>query len=220
MSLFLLFSMTQGYVYSLGEYVSATGEQTLFKSVHNRRNREKKCQQSCSATEGSWGTACPITLLCKESCCIIKMLNPRDFHMSASQVCSELSIIKAKETAAQLWKIKNSLKVKGLGRWAVSSRTAAGFLLANRKKTAQVELAVTRVGNTSSYRRSPALQVASYQAQKGEGACDGFSSTLKADKEGFWDYSKIIWFNCKIRWVILALSAAVSLVQGLSALLS
>lgn len=32
----------------------------------------------------SWGTACPISLLCKGSCCI--MLNPHHFHMSAPQV--------------------------------------------------------------------------------------------------------------------------------------
>lgn len=47
---------------------------------------KKISQRSGAAAEGSWGSACPITLLCKGSCCIIKTLNPCDFHMSGPQV--------------------------------------------------------------------------------------------------------------------------------------
>lgn len=46
MSLLLLFSMTQGDVSSLGEDASATGKQTIFKSVLDGRNREKNVSRA------------------------------------------------------------------------------------------------------------------------------------------------------------------------------
>lgn len=103
---------------------SATGEQTIFKCVLDGRSREeeeKKCQQSLAAAEGSWGTARPITLLCKGSCCIIENA---EFPVISTWVllrcdlpCSEPRIIKAKEAASK----KNGELIKSQERGSLGS---------------------------------------------------------------------------------------------------
>ncbi len=103
--------------------------------------KKMSAEQCCGW--GSWGTACPITLLRKGY--IIKTLIPRDFHMSGPQVWPGVfGAAHHQSKGGSIAKIKNSLKVRSMGHRAASSRTAPRCLLTKGSQTAEVELAVTR----------------------------------------------------------------------------
>lgn len=89
----------------------------------------------------SWGTACPISLLCKGSCCI--MLNPHHFHMSAPQVWP--GVLGAKREPAMLRrKIKESsleIRTRPLG----SEQRDSSRLFTHKGKPEKMDtLALTR----------------------------------------------------------------------------
>lgn len=198
MSLLLLFTMTQGGRLRPWGGCFWDGRANNIQICALTVEAGKKCQQRSAAAEGSWGTARPIMLLCKGS--LLHNQNaespwfPHEWSSGATwraQSCAASKQRRQHRCSAK--KIKDSLKVRSVDRWAASSRTAPGCLLTSGNQTAEVELAVTR---EEEHILRPLLScltgcITWGSNGMGEGVHDGVWRNLKAGKEGSWDYFKI-----------------------------